>query len=160
MLSVSYGNENRERRIRELFDEEPCTAVLLAAVHFEWTMKRAILKLGISPTKELRQRLERVYRITGRSDDNYKSVWKEQVSIQFRNSRLGTVLGTLSTIQNHTSKVRGLIIHGNGTVSREVAEEAMNQYLTASRKIFEFAKNHGEDLDSRLRPRRKARTVK
>lgn len=162
MLSVGYGSENRERRIREFFNNgEPCTAVLLAAVHFEWTIKRAILKLGISPTKALRDNLEGIYKL--RETENgkdYKNIWEEEVSIRFQNSKLGTVLGSLHRIQNDTSKVRGRIIHGNGTVSIEVAEVAMNEYLRAAQKIRVFTRRHGEDLDSRLIPRHKARTIR
>jgi hypothetical protein len=135
--------------------------VLLASVHFEWTIKRAILKLGISPTKALRENLEDIYRFYDTDNGkDYKKIWGDEVAVRFKNSKLGTVLGSLSKIQKETSKVRGRIIHGNGTVSNEVAEEAMNQYLRASEKIIVFAKKHGEDLDSRLCRRLKARIIK
>ena len=162
MFSVSYGSENRERRIQEFFrDGEACTAVLLAAVHFEWTIKRAIMKLGISPTKNLRKRLERVWKLKETNDGNdYKSVWKDEVAVRFRNSSLGTVLGTLEKIQNETSEVLGRIIQGNGTVSNDLAEKAVYQYLRVAEKIRFFAIQHGEDLDSRLKSRLKARTIK
>lgn len=162
MFSVSFGSENRERKIKEFSSKnDHCTAVILAAVHFEWMIKRAILKLGISPTKALREKLEDIYRLYETDDrKDYKSVWEEEVAVRFSNSKLGTVLGVLSKIQNETSKVRGKIVHGNGTVSKKEAIDAVDQYLKAAKKIRDFAKKYGEDLDSRLIQRRKARTAK
>ncbi len=61
MFTVKFGSKNRESQIMRILKKDHSTAVILAAVHFEWTIKRAILKLGVSPTKTLRKRLEDVY---------------------------------------------------------------------------------------------------
>jgi hypothetical protein len=67
MFNVGFGSENRENRIREIAEEDLTVGVILAAVHFEWMMKRAILKLGTSPTPQLRKELENVSRIVSQN---------------------------------------------------------------------------------------------
>ncbi len=158
MLSISFGSENRGEKISEMLKQEPATAVILAAVHFEWMIKRAILKLGISPTKELRAKLEKVYHIkdvNGRSD--YKTVWKAEIARHRKHSELGTVIGRLERIQTKASEVRDRLVHGNGTVSKANAEEAVNLYLEAAEKIRVYVLKNGENIDTRLKQRRRPR---
>lgn len=158
MFSVSYGSENREKRIREIGAQDPTTGVILAAVHFEWMLKRTILKLGKTPTSALRAQLEQVYSIRDRgSGEGYVSIWRREIQPRFKRAALGTVLGKLSKIQKDARAVRGRVIHGNGTVSYENANEATELFLTSGRKLREFTLKNGEDLDSRLRTRIKAR---
>lgn len=160
MFLVSYGAEKRESRIREIGKSDKTTAVILAAVHFEWTLKRTILKMGGSPTKDLRTQLEKVYRISNRNgQDGYKEIWDREVGKRFKNSSLGTVLGNLVRIQNHAMDVRGKVIHGNGTVGKASANEAIELFLSAAKKLREFAKKNGEDLDTRLKTRLKPRVL-
>ena len=42
LYSVEFGSKNREEKIRDLLKEDPTGAVFLAAVHFEWMLKRSI----------------------------------------------------------------------------------------------------------------------
>ncbi len=42
MFSVGYGIQNRVNKMREISKDDPTTATILAAVHFEWMIKRAI----------------------------------------------------------------------------------------------------------------------
>lgn len=72
---------------------------------------------------------------------------------RFKNSSLGTVLGTLTKVQNHALDVRGRVIHGNGTVSSASADEAIELFLGAGKKLRDFAEARGESLDSRLKSR-------
>ncbi len=161
MFAVGFGSKNREAAIRHTAQDDPTTAVILAAVHFEWMLKRAILKLGTTPTKALRKELEGVYQIndsSGRFD--YKRIWAREVGARISNAALGTVLGRLVKIQNKALKVRGRIVHGNGTVSEQDAEEAIDLFLSAGEKLRQFAVKYGEDLDARLKTRIKPRGVK
>lgn len=162
MFSVEYGIANREKRINEIASSDPTTAVILAAVHFEWMMKRSILKLGCAPTASLRNELEDVYKlaISGEKQKDYRSFWKREIACRFKNSTLGAVLGNLHTLQASTMKVRGRVIHGNGTVSSEVAYDAIEEFMNAANKLTTFALKHSENLDEKLKTRLKARKTK
>lgn len=158
MFAISFGSENRQEKILKMLENDPATSVILSAVHFEWMIKRAILKLGISPTKALGLRLEGIYHIKdapGRI--GYKTIWGDEVAKGRERAKLGIVIGPLERIQNKASKVRGRLVHGNGTVSQTDAEEAVNLFLNASEKIRAFVLNNGEDIDARLAQRRKPR---
>jgi hypothetical protein len=161
MFHVGFGTKNREAEIRKIAQSDRTTALILAAVHFEWMLKRTILKMGTSPTKDLRSQLEDVFRISKRhGKDGYKEIWDREVGKRFKNSSLGTVLGKLTKIQNHALDVRGKVIHGNGTVSNASAGEAIDLFLEAGAKLRDFALARGGSLDTRLRARIKPRSAK
>lgn len=68
-----------EKRIREIAKSDRSTAIILAAVHFEWMLKRTLLMLGSSPTKGLRQQFESIYSMTGKNGhDGYKELWARE----------------------------------------------------------------------------------
>jgi len=158
MFLVGYGFEKRESRIMELLDDEPTTAVILASVHFEWSLKRAILMLGQSPTALLRKKLERVW-FLGPDDKDHKGnqtvkgIWNQEISSQYKNGKIGKVIANFPKCIEDAKAARGRVIHGNGTVSRKSAEDAVTKYLKASRKIYLFARKHNLNLDSRLKAR-------
>ena len=162
MFSVGYGIANRENKINEIANDDPTTAVILSAVHFEWMIKRSILKLGCSPTKELRNELEGIYKLAlpGNNQKDYRSVWKREIACRFKNAALGKVLGNLHILQDSTMRVRGSVIHGNGTVPNEVADKAIKEFLKATKKLTNFALKHDENLDVKLKTRIKPREVK
>lgn len=161
MFSVGFGSQNRENEIRRIAEEDPTTAVILGSVHFEWMVKRAILKLGMSPTKALREQLEDVYKINAMSGHrDYRRIWRREVEPRFKNAALGTVLGRLTKIQNVALHLRGRIVHGNGTASRKNAKDAIDLFLEAGEQLRAYATEHGEDLDSALRRRLRARKIK
>ena len=161
MFTVAYGSENRENEIRRIAQSDRTHALMLAAVHFEWMLKRTILKIGVSPTKELRERLDKVYKFTSDGGKNsYKMAWDHEVSARFKNSALGTVLGRLQKHQVGALRARGKVIHGNGTVSQTEADEAIAFFLDAGKRLREFTLRTGDDLDSRLKVRRIPRAVK
>ncbi len=161
MFDVGFGTKNREAEIRKIAQSDRTTALILAAVHFEWMLKRTILKIGTSPTKDLRSQLEGVFRISKRhGKDGYKEIWDREVGQHFKNSSLGTVLGKLTKIQNHALDVRGKVVHGNGTVGNASADEAIDLFLDAGAKLRDFALARGESLDTRLRARIQPRSAK
>lgn len=167
MFNVGFGSANREKRIREIAEKDHTVGVILAAVHFEWMMKRAILKLGTSATSALRDELQNVSGIKrkkmndGYERDGYYEVWKREVDSRINErSALGTVLGKLTDLRDKAMKVRGHIIHGNGTSSSASAKEAIELFLNSGAKLRVFASKHGEDLDARLKTRQKARSSK
>lgn len=156
MFHVGFGSEKREAEIRKIAAVDRTTALILAAVHFEWMLKRSILKLGSGPTKDLKEQLESVFRMQKKDGrDGYKEVWEQEIGKRFKNAALGTVLGRLNRIQDHAFDARGKVIHGNGGVSNATADEAIELFLGAGAKLRKFSNNHGVDLDARLKVRRK-----
>jgi hypothetical protein len=154
MFHVGYGIANRELAIRKIAQKDHVTALILAAVHFEWMIKRTIIKLGRSPTSSLRKKLEGVYKIESKNGSvGYKEVWNEEVAKRFHNASLGIVLGRLQAIQDNALKLRGQVVHGNGVVSNNKAQQAIDLFLDAGQKLNTFASSHGENLDARLRSR-------
>lgn len=155
MFTIGYGSENRENTIASLANEDHTTAVILAAVHFEWMIKRTILTLGNSPTKDLRKELENIYKIKTKSGKNdYRSIWDREVAKNSKASGLGTVLGNLHVLQEKTLKVRGKVVHGNGTVAKKDGQAAVEEFLKASKRLRDFACHHGVNIDERLKSRR------
>jgi hypothetical protein len=151
MFSVGYGSKNREVKIRGYIAEDFSVAVILAAVHFEWMLKRTIMKLGKSSTKELRKELK--YRFILKSNDKKSLIdlWNDEIKI--KNGAFGKVIGNLAKIKTVSVKMRGHIIHGNGLVKKADALSAIDEYLKACEKLRLFVIANGHDIDKRLKPR-------
>lgn len=54
MFKIYETRENREELMKKLLSEEPCVALVIAFLDFEWTVRRCILALGKSTTKDIR----------------------------------------------------------------------------------------------------------
>lgn len=161
MFFVRFGSAKRESAIRALSEDDPSVGVILAATHFEWMMKRAILKLGVSPTRTLRDRLERLSSLHApNKSDDLERAWKDEVAQYRKKASLGTVLGQLTSIRNEAIPVRGRLVHGNGTPSSAEASRALELFLSAGPKLRGFAVSCGEDLDTDLKRRLKPRIVR
>ena len=145
LFTVKYGSERREKHIRDREQEDITIAVICAAVHFEWTIKRFILKLGKSSTKAIRSRLEGIY-----GKEQYEKIWKDEVLAKY--SSLYTIIDKKQL--KGAFDVRGRIVHGNGLGNPKKAHEAVESFLSASGKLRNFAEKHGENLDTRLKTRR------
>ena len=160
LFAVGYGFMNRDKRLRGMLEEDRTIAVLLSAVHFEGTLKRSILALGVSPTVSLRERLSSTYRLphanSGKNDSpTVRDVWNEEVATHRKNAALGKVIANFPKCIQEARATRGYIIHGNGTVSKRRAEEAVTDYLASARKLYDFCKRNKIDLDDRLKARKK-----
>lgn len=152
--NVSYGSEKREQFIRAHAKIDPSGGVMYSAMHFEWTLKRAIKKLGKSPTRLLGEELEKIYSFSNdKNGRNYKAIWDREISKHHKRSALGTILGNLPTIKNVAMTTRGKVAHGNGPITDAEAEQAIDLYLNACRKIRDFVKQKGEDVDTKLKAR-------
>ena len=132
LFTVGFGNANRANKICDIAKTDHTTAVILASVHFEWMIKRAILKLGTSPTKQLREDLENVYSLRDKGKrKGYLTIWNTEVGKRLKNANLGTVMGSIYNLEDHALKMRGRIVHGNGTVSPKDGELAVDEFLGA-----------------------------
>lgn len=55
MFSIYETRENREELLNKLLDVDPCVALVIAFLDFEWTLRRCTLALGKSPTSVIRK---------------------------------------------------------------------------------------------------------
>ena len=128
IFSVGYGSKKREEKILQYLEEDYIVAIILAAIHFEWMLKRTILKLSKSPTKKLRKTLEHVFQIE--STNNQKTlqkVWINEVANEYKNASLGKVLPNLTSIKDKAKVIRGFLVHGNGLTKKSDTTSAINE---------------------------------
>ena len=147
MFKVRDSKAYRENKIRGFIATEPGLAVLMASAHFEWVVKRTILKVGHAPTRPLRQQLGAVYGL-----DRYKDAWREQVQ-----HRPG--VGLAGTVQNWSQvydafKLRGALVHGAGSTSARFAKRHVDVLLQAAEDVEAAARKCRVQLYRRLRARR------
>ena len=99
MFKIYETRENREELMKKLLSEDPCVALVIAFLDFEWTVKRCILALGKSTTKDIRAKFSgnlsiKVYGNdeSTKSDNNrncklicslsdYKNLWNAEVKV-------------------------------------------------------------------------------
>jgi hypothetical protein len=130
-------------------------AVLLATANFEWTVRRAILGLGMSTNKAIREGV--LCRSSGLH--SYKDAWKKEVAPRLETS-LPNVIKNWSDRTGIQSayKLRHKLIHGEqGNTGSDYARTRVNALLSASDDVDCFCMSHGCDIFKRLPIRRKAR---
>lgn len=175
MFTVSYGSENRETEIKGYLQKDYTIAVILAAAHFEWTIKRAILALGESPTKSLRATLNGVFQFKTIKKGNlneqtydekrkktYFHWWETELKWRKNDKRkqtlycsLGTAVGSVTNTQDAMT-VRNSIIHGadNGGGLKK-CNAAVQNLIKASMNIRKYVTKNNESVDVRLKARKK-----
>jgi hypothetical protein len=146
MFLVGDTADDRRERILKFLATEPAIAVLLAAIHFEWTLNRAILKLSDKPTASLRAQLASVYGL-----DTYKAAWREYV-----------VAATWPKIVRNWGevkqafKLRNALVHGAVGCSARFAKPRVNALLKAAATMQGYADSRDHDLYSKLKTRRRS----
>jgi hypothetical protein len=157
LFSVAYGFESREKFILNMEDEDPTIAVILAAAHFEWTLKRTILMFGKTNTDELREKLANTWSFTNKKS-NLRKIWHEEIGVNYKNASMKQVMDGFDRIMERSgdlkkpnaSDIRGQIIHGNGTVSIKWATRATDEFIWAARHLYAFSIRNGRRLDKRM----------
>lgn len=99
MFKIYETRENREELMKKILSEDPCVALVIAFIDFEWTVRRCVLALWKSTTKDIRAKFAgklpiRFYRNdeSTKFDSNsnnkfisglqgYKKLWKEEVKV-------------------------------------------------------------------------------
>jgi len=147
MFQVREKREDREKRIHSFLEQDAAIAVLLAAIHFEWSVKRAILKLSSTPTVELRKALVNVFRL-----DSYKEAWRQHVNAP----RLTSVITNWQDVKI-AFKLRNQIVHGTGGCSARYAAPRVRALIAAARDVGDYTRSQGHDLYSRLAARKNKR---
>jgi hypothetical protein len=151
---VSDTVERRHQKIRSFLPREPVVAILLANVDFEWTVRRAIIALGVNSNKVIRE--EVLSKCHG--PEQYKDAWKVEVKARFAKG-LPEVVTNWQDLKLIAFKLRGQVVHGvNGMPSSKKTAEAVEMFLKASNDINKFAATKRISLfGKRLPVRRKAR---
>jgi hypothetical protein len=170
MFLVTASFEAKQERIRQfLMSGEHAVAVLLAAAVWERTVRRAILALGFTPTRELAHRLGRPrpknlkrpaenQKRYGSGLNGYADAWRDELA------RLGApplkdVVGPMDTLCKALQLRHGLIHGDKGTTGKGYASAQIERILSATKAVNDFASRHGANLEKRLRPRLKPRRV-
>jgi len=143
MFLVKDRSPLREQRILKMMEEDASLSLLLAIIHFEWTVRRAIIALGTSPNLEIRKKLRDCH-----GAEKYKTVWKEEVFPR-RDKRLPEVVTDWEGLLKAWN-LRHLLIHGVSSCGKDYAQNKMISALHASKNIRDFASSHEVNLDERL----------
>lgn len=151
MFLVSDSSSSREERIKQILVEDPPLAALLSVIHFEWTVRRAIIALGTSPNVEIRERMK-----LDHGCDKYKQVWKDEVFPKIKR-RLPEVVDNWDGLRR-AFKLRHRLVHGITSCGQEYAEKRVHWAVSAAKNVRDVCAAHGINLDNRL-PVRKQRKV-
>jgi hypothetical protein len=162
-------------------DETCPIAIILAAVDFEWTLRRVILACGNAKSKDILNRLmykslnqykkayfdlhkENISEDEEKRHENkiwspsgldaYKKMWKQEIN----GERLGSVLKNYESLIS-AYDVRNRIAHGISVpIKREYASEVTKIFLVESKNLAEKSKKNGGNIFSKI-DRRKPRNL-
>jgi len=152
MFYVNESREARHERLRSFQGKEIGIGVILAAVDFEWTVRRCIIACGQSPTKVLRTELLP----TAHGTKEYRHLWNREV-FPACGARLEDFVPDWEFVRKSAFPLRHRFIHGViGSTEGEYARVRRDFLLAASAAICDYAQANGIDLYARLRVRRNA----
>jgi len=164
MFLVSDSVDSRHRRIREFFQNgDASIAILLAVIDLERTLRRAILALGCTPTKELnaQMRSRRPNRKPGKPIgyrsglDGLHDAWKHEVQ-RWLHVKLPRDLSPRWTDVRRACDIRNELVHGSrARTSPKFAMRPIDAALDLSRRIQDLALQQGHDLQKPVRRRLK-----
>ena len=153
----SVTNENRDirsKRIRKVFRLKPAWGYLLAAFDFEWTVRRAIVLMGVCPTSVIHARFK-TKKYAGWLD--YQHCWAEMVRRVRRESIpeldiIATDGQTRDVDAKSTSdsivaamKLRHKLVHGiDGTIRAINANVGFEILISASERVSRYVDEHAE----------------
>ncbi len=152
MFLVKDDPTEREKKILDFVQDEPAIAVILAAVHFEWTVRRAIIALGMSPSRTIREHLECCHGL-----DAFKDVWKGEVKPRVQRN-LAEVVSLWPKVRC-AFKLRGRLVHGGKPTGSDYATDRVKWLLQAARDVRQFCETQKVNLHQTLPGRRKSRPL-
>lgn len=152
MFLVKDSSSSREERIQKFLSEDPSLSALLAVVHFEWTVRRAIIALGTSPNVVVRAKLRHCHGL-----DKYKTCWKEEVYPRYA-MRLTEVVEDWQGLGRAFS-LRHRLVHGSTSCGADYATARVEWSIAATQNIRKFCAEQSIDLDVRLPVRRQSQTA-
>lgn len=151
MFLVSDNVIERKKRIEEFLAIEPTAAVLLAAAHFEWCVRRTIIALGCSPNVTIRKRLERAYGL-----DALKDIWRDELCVRLPRVKTSKAIKNLpNEVKNWSDfrkafELRHRLIHGVSSCGASYAETRAKRILQAAEDVIAVCTRQGWDINSRI----------
>ncbi|ARN57186.1 hypothetical protein [Sedimentisphaera salicampi] len=143
MFLVKDTIEQRDELIKSLEDLDTAVAVVIAAAHFEWTLRRCILALGTNPTKEIKDEEGALYKCCGL--DGYKDAWKEEVKNQ-TGENLAEVVSSWEEVRK-AFELRNRLVHGSGgSTGKEYGRDRIDVLLKSARELTDYAEKHGKKI--------------
>jgi len=132
MFTYKETIEARRAKIESfLTKEHSAVAVIMAAANFEWTLRRAILALGMKPTVALRKEIEKTSGIEG-----YRDQWKKELVAGVKG--LPAVIPGWADLKE-SYKLRHELVHGNkGTTGLGYARKRVEAFLSASETLNQY----------------------
>ena len=88
MFLAGEPAQYREAKIRTWLHTEPSIALVVAAVHFEWTICRVVLFLSSRSNREIRKELAAVYGL-----EKYKDFWRMEIVSRRGGYSLPSIVG-------------------------------------------------------------------
>lgn len=167
MFLVKDTIESREATIRRFLSEgEPSIALLLAVVDLERTLRRTILALGSTPTKELGLQLGKrpANNDLRKGPIGYRSglnglhdAWKSEVQLRIGRKLPGDLSRNWSDVLK-ACRLRNDLVHGSrGPTSKEFAQSKINAVLSLTRALQQLSSDQGQNLNEPVRRRIKER---
>lgn len=142
----------RKKSILDMLEGgQPGIAVITAAANLEWTLRRAIVALGVSPNKDLQKKLEKTSGLR-----RYAGLWRKEVGVRHGRG-LDVLINDWDNFVDSTYQLRHKLVHGAlGKTTRDYAKPRVDEILEATSNVLSFASTCGVDLQNRLPVRRKA----
>jgi hypothetical protein len=153
-LSVFLAREAphlREAKIRTWLGGEPSVSLLVAAVHLEWTVCRAVLFLSRRPNSEVRREMVQIYGL-----ERYKDLWRKEVGEAPEGLGLPTVVADWKAVTD-AFKARDRLVHGRDRYTRNMATPHVEALLRAAADVRGYCASRGIDLQARMPVRKKVR---
>ena len=130
---------------------QPSLAVVCAAADLEWTLRRAIIALGMGPNTALRTELEKTSGLK-----KYARLWSKEV-LPRQGRTLESLIDQWDIFVNDTYQLRHKLVHGAISItSRDYAKPRVDEILLATKRVVEYAATCEVDIYSRLPVRRNA----
>lgn len=171
MFLVSDGDrKNRKAIIKDTAGDDGVIYVLLAAIDFEWTLRRTILALGCMPTKALAVVMnEPEYRHL----DGQRKLWKKEVAGHYGkttpslkaviNGGEQKLIGGATTLYSSLKKAKDLrnkLVHGlQGSCGKDYAILNAEVFFAASDALVAFAQSHGRNIYKPIRRIKSAKSA-
>jgi hypothetical protein len=152
MFLVHESHERRANQIRGWLSRAPSVALLVAAVYFEWTVSRALVALSNRANKDVRKALEKVYGLGG-----YDRFWHSELAHLPHPQPLSLVVRDWAAVKQAFG-ARNQLVHGKDRYTRNMARPEVDALLGATEDVMTHCRNHGVEINKRLRIRKTARS--
>ena len=111
----------------------PGVAVISAASDLEWTLRRAIVALGMSPNRDIHKKIEKTSGLR-----IYAKHWNAEVGTRF-NQSLELLIADWDNFVDKTYKLRHKLVHGAiSKTTTEYATPRVEEILRATKAIIDF----------------------